>query len=193
MCIHQRFVHNRYVRTSFLSKCGKCKACQQEKAYKRSSRIKSEYSPDKIVLFVTLTYDRSSCPYVKRQDLDAKVPLLNVYREHCTRKVRVHTSRGLEYLDGRKYGSQVLGTIIHPDYTSFDYRKNIAHLKFRRDSIGVCFYPDLQNFKKRLSINLKRNYNYEIPTKVFATSEYGSTTSRPHFHLLFFIRPHDEQ
>ena len=77
MCTHQRFVVNKYTKTSFLAKCGKCKACLQEKAYKRSYRIKCEQSPDKIALFVTLTYDRCSCPFVYQFDLDKR------FRNNC--------------------------------------------------------------------------------------------------------------
>lgn len=37
---------------------------------------------------------------------------------------------------------------------------------------------DLQNFMKRL------RHEYEGPTRFFACGEYGSNTSRPHYHLL---------
>lgn len=194
MCTHQRFVFNRYTKTSFLAKCGKCKACLQEKAYKRSYRIKSEYSPDKICLFVTLTYDRGSCPFVYQSDIDLRKDCLPVYREFSTRRVKKVLRDGtVAYLDRRVYDRPLLNKIYNPDYDSFRLRSKIKHLAYRPDHLGICYYPDVQLFKKRLNINLKRKYNYYGQYKCFSCSEYGSRSGRPHFHLLFFIEPSIEE
>lgn len=194
MCTHQRNVFNPYTLTSFMCKCGKCPACLQEKAYKRSYRIKIESQPGVIGLFVTLTYDRSSCPFVLLEDIEEQKDILPIYREFKTRRVRRHTSKGLQYLDKRTYSLQHLDDIVLPDYDSFSFSDGhcLRPLAYRPNHIGVCYYPDVQLFKKRLAINLKRLYNYERPYKMYSCSEYGETTSRPHFHLLIFIRPQDE-
>lgn len=191
MCTHQRFITNKYTGTQFLAKCGKCEACLQEKAYKRAYRIKCEISPDKIALFVTLTYDRSSCPFVRISDLMNRPAVLNIYREHETRRVRKRTKHGLQYLDGRKYGDVLLGSVFNPDYDSLSSRMP-PHLAYRANNVGVCYYPDIQLFKKRLFINLNRKYGFTKPLKIYSCSEYGETTSRPHFHLLIFCEPNDE-
>lgn len=192
MCTHQRLVKNVYTGATFYVKCGKCKACLQEKAYKRSYRIKCEVCPEKIALFVTLTYDRSSCPFVLQSDIDDRKEILPVYREFSTRRVRKVTSNGVKYLDRRIYEPVLLNEIVHPDYESFLFREKIRHLAFRHDRVGVCLYSDLQLFKKRLAINLQRKYNFNEKYKVYGCSEYGETSSRPHFHLLIFISPDDE-
>ena len=192
MCTHQRFVFNKYTKTSFLVKCGKCEACLQEKAYKRSFRIKQEVSPDKICLFVTLTYDRASCPFVYKADIDIRKDILPIYREYYTRRVPVSTRSGIKYLDKRYFVQQKLNDLYFPDYESFKRRSFISNLAYRDGHIGVCYYPDVQLFKKRLNINLKRKYHYEGSYKTFSTSEYGSRSGRPHFHLLFFIPSQDE-
>ena len=193
MCTHQRFVFNRYTKTSFFAKCGKCKACLQEKAYKRSYRIKMENSPDKICLFITLTYDRGSCPFVYQSDIDARKDVLPVYREFSTRRVKkVLRSGQIAYLDRRIFDRPLLNEIYAPDYESFRNHPNIKHLAYRPDHLGICYYPDIQLFKKRLNINLKRKYNYYGEYKCFSCSEYGSRSGRPHFHMLMFIRPNDE-
>ena len=69
MCTQQRWITNHYTGNKIYVKCGHCKACLQEKANKRAQRIKNEYTSDKIILFVGLTYDRDSCPYIKESDL----------------------------------------------------------------------------------------------------------------------------
>ena len=60
MCTHQRWITNPYTHQRLYVKCGHCKACIQEKAFAAANRIRNEYSPDKMVLFVGLTYDRDS-------------------------------------------------------------------------------------------------------------------------------------
>lgn len=194
MCINQRNVFNPYSQSSFFVKCGKCKSCLQEKAYGRSYRIKMETSPYTIALFVTLTYDRNSCPFVLLSDVEQRKDVLPIYREHKTRRVRCSTSHGLRYLDKRVLELQHLDDICFPNYDSFDYNHGgkLRPLAYRPDHIGVCYYPDIQNFKKRLSQDLKRVFNYDKPYKIYSCSEYGETTSRPHFHLLVFIQPSDE-
>ena len=196
MCTHQRFVINKYTKATFLSKCGHCDSCLQEKAYKRASRIKSEYNPDYICLTATLTYDRASCPFVFKEDILNRVDTLNVYREFHTRRVPVKTRSGIKYLDRRYFEQTLLNTIYFPDYDGFDYNPNkskLHTLAYRDNKVGIAYYPDVQLFKKRLNINLKRKYNYDFPTKVYACSEYGESSGRPHFHLLFFIRPDYEE
>ena len=64
MCTHKRYVLNPYIHKRILVDCGKCEACQQEKAIMRTNRIRNEYDDNHIMLFATLTYDRSSCPFV---------------------------------------------------------------------------------------------------------------------------------
>lgn len=193
MCTHQRLIKNKYTGSTFLVKCGKCKSCLQEKAYMRAFRIKCEVDSDYLCLFVTLTYDRSSCPFVLKSDIEARKDILPVYREYKTRRVRRVLCDGSEvYLDKRYMIPTKLTDIYFPNYDSFDYMKKIRSLAYRNDHIGVCLFSDVQLFKKRLNINLRRKYNYEKDYKVFATTEYGETTGRPHAHLLFFVRKDDE-
>ena len=75
--------------------------------------------------------------------------------------------------------------------SSSDYDKisldNLLMLNGTENSVGVCFYKDLQNFFKRLRINLSRRFQYEGDFSFYACSEYGETSGRPHFHVLLFI------
>lgn len=69
MCTNTRYLRNKYTGKSFVCNCGHCKSCLQEKAAARTLRIRSEYDDQHIVLFVTLTYDRISCPYICKSDI----------------------------------------------------------------------------------------------------------------------------
>lgn len=197
MCTHLRRIRNKYTGKDLIVKCGHCKACLQEKANMRANRIRAEVDSDHIFLFVTLTYDRMSCPFVYLDDLYQKKDVLNVYRafdfRYVPQKDKVSGER--VYLPRRKYKQTVLGTYYHPDYSSL-YAGKFSCLKKFGKRVGVCFYKDFQDFMKRLRQNLIRNYNYDIekfPFKVFNCDEYGPKTQRPHFHTLFKIRPEFEE
>lgn len=57
----------------------------------------------------------------------------------------------------------------------------------REEQIGVIWHKDIQNFIKRLRINLNRRYHVSNKFDYFYTSEYGPTSMRPHFHLLLWF------
>lgn len=210
MCTHQRVIKNKYTGDTMLVKCGKCPACLQEKAFKVASRIKTEYTPSKIVLFVTLTYDNDCVPYVRLDDLKNRESHLNIYRDCKCRRVR----RDGRYVFSpeRQLGTYVLDTIV-PSYDCFDSRLFLNSNKITsneksfyprvvtndssKNRVGVCYFSDVQNFKKRLAINLKRQYGIKNEGvhsyKIFTCSEYGAKFQRPHFHLLIHISPSDEK
>lgn len=201
MCTHGRFVTNRYTGTTFWTECGKCKACLQKKAAARSSRIRNEYDGESSIFFVTLTYDRLSCPYFEQDDFDALRREKSLYTSVVSplkiyRRFSVHWD-----INKQKYVKDwstpdVLGE-KYVDVPAFsfklDFRNSDDYCRFhwlekQPKKIGVIWFSDIQNFNKRLRINLKRNYNYDKPIKIFNCTEYGPTSQRPHAHLLIFAR-----
>ena len=177
MCTNGRFITNKYTRQRYFVSCGHCPACLQEKASKRMRRIYSEYTDDHQVLFVTLTYNRDSCPYIKFSDVYQKLDKLPIYRD-----VRLQRTFGDSKIVKEP---QVLGYINLPNYFSgFEGLTPLAH---RHHNIGVCWFKDIQDFHKRLNIELKRKYNYNGYFKCFNATEYGEDTQRPHAHLLLWF------
>lgn len=181
MCFNQRWIRNRYTLQRFFVSCGHCPACLQEKAHKRMSRIYNELSPQYLHLFVTLTYDRDSCPYIKVSDVDNKLSTLNIYRDVKIQRT-FGSSRVVHELD-------VLGKIDLVDYSSFMDMKSskLRPLAFRSHNIGIAWYKDKQLFEKRLKQNLIRLFNYHGYYKSFCCSEYGESTCRPHFHFVMQV------
>ena len=197
MCTNMRWVHSKYSRHSFLVPCGHCEACVQQKAALMSNRIRNHALSDKtrLPLFVTLTYDRSSCPFVFMDDILRQPDALPIYREYQVRRIR--RSDG-NYTANRRYNLTHLDTLYFPDYSEVvksrfeDKKFFLPYLKHRKEKIGVCYYKDVQDFFKRLKSNLVRKYHYEKGFSQFVCSEYGPKTIRPHFHFLIFIPPSDE-
>lgn len=190
MCTHSRYIYNPYARRSVLVPCGVCPACQQEKALARSNRIRNNVKHGNVCLFVTLTYDNNSVPYVLREDLMSDSVDINVYRDAYTRNC-FSSKRG-------HYTKRILGSnIVDTTYVPFDNRSDssvsvLPSLKgMSKNKIGVCLYSDFQKFIKRLRQNLLRNYGIDSQFSYFACSEYGSYTKRPHFHTLIFCPSKD--
>ena len=192
MCTNQREIRNLYTGHTLYVKCGHCPACLQEKAAHRVSRIKFQDSKDLVTLIVTLTYRRTDCPYVLRDDAykfsRGEIKELPVYRDVSVRKVRQNSNYDVSYK--RIVKTSCLCTVEFLNSTSFSKNKDLAH---QSGKIGVAYYPDVQHFIARLRINLKRNFNYEYPITTFSVSEYGSKSLRPHFHLLLWCRKGDKE
>lgn len=90
MCTNLRFITNPYLPAhhgKIAVKCGSCPACQQSAASKRTSRIRLNSQIDGLFgLFVTLSYDNASLPYIKQDDIpfdvDFDTPVsVPVYRD----------------------------------------------------------------------------------------------------------------
>lgn len=192
MCTNQRTVINPYTGQRLYVKCGKCPACLQEKAAHRVSRIKLQDSDDTDVFMLSLTYRRFDCPYVLRSEAyefcDGSRKTLNVYRDTSYRKVRFGSDYKLKYK--KTIGRRVIQTLDFVQESSLYRTKDLQH---EHDKIGVCYYPDLQNFFARLRLNLKRKYNYDKDFKAYCCSEYGSKSHRPHMHCLLWISKGDSE
>lgn len=180
MCTHTRLIKNRYTGQVVRVACGKCRACQQERANRRALRIKNNVRNGEICLFVTLTYANEFVPYVDRYELLLYHEYLTIWRDGRARRLRDGSFK-------REYFSHQLA-YVKPDYDRLDFDPmKCRDLKNYPNKVGVLYYKDLQDFIKRLRVNLFRHENVEIPLSYFACGEYGGSYKRPHFHLLLFV------
>ena len=188
MCVNTHYVYNRFVRKTMLVDCGKCPACLQKKANRRATRIRHNTKEGEIALFITLTYDNHYCPYILLDDLKDQVQELPVYRDYDIGHYRVKNKDNGQYEFA--LFSKPLGEIdrffVKYD-SSFDFDHFSTLRNYHDNAVGIIYYNDLQNFFKRLRINLLRHYGYKNSFSFFACAEYGPTTCRPHFHSLLFI------
>lgn len=190
-----------------LVKCGRCKACQQEKANHRTMRIRNNGKKGQISLFVTLTYQNKYIPYVRIKDVNdcysffdsnssSDVTHLSVFRDYSCRRVRVSgKTRGQNYTmvyKDKKCDSPVFQlSVLRKDLEKLPI-SSLPDIQGRKGCLAVCYYKDLQDFFKRLRVNLQRRHDYKGDFSAYSCSEYGSRTSRAHFHVLLFIDSKDE-
>ena len=182
--------YNKWTHSWQWSPCGKCPACQQRKAQIRAHRIHEASFDGYVTLFVTLTYRNINIPYIRKDELTPNCSSINVYRDCSVRRVRSDS----DYNVGYKYirSRSILQTIDLFESRLFvdkDTIKPLKKLRGQSDSnkIGVLYYKDLQDFQKRLRINVQRWYGIVKPLYFWSCSEYGPTTLRPHFHLLISV------
>ena len=203
MCTHRKEIINPYTGKKLIVNCGKCPACRQEKAIKRTMRIKNHYDDKLTCAFVTLTYRNECIPYIRSTDLinldksfDRNDLLdddynfhLPIFRDCEVSYRRKKNKNGIQVYSRKRdyYTHQIGEAIVFYDDLKLD-GQNFKFLRKRNDgAIGVCFFKDVQDYIKRVRINLNRkNYGFNKIT-VFQTSEYGPSTCRPHFHLLVFF------
>lgn len=190
MCINKRWIRNAYTHKYHLVKCGHCPACLVEKARHRACRIKNNVYSDQVSLFCTLTYANEFIPYIRVQDLRNKERYLTVFRDASVRRVRVGSDYVMRYRSTPDL--QELDTFdMGEDF--YNHQFDFKELRNKPDCIGVCYYKDIQNFFKRLDINLKRRYGFKGSYSRFACHEYGTRGNRPHFHVVLFCKPMDVQ
>ena len=187
MCTNKRFIYNPYINRHILVNCGRCPACLQQKAVARTNRINNNKSLDgsELPLFVTLTYSNDYIPYIKESDiLTSERFLVDSDKQLFSYDVPIYRNFNVRHYKGRPFRSPSLSPfdVLTLDDSFKPY--GLRYLKGQDNKyIGICYYPDLQNFIKRLRINLHRN-GFQNNFSFYACSEYGPTTTRPHFHLL---------
>lgn len=204
------YITNKYNGKKVFVKCGGCKSCRQEKANKLTNKIRNHHDSSKFdTLFVTLTYGRGECPYIDKSELqtifnslkiskDFHIPskqdsFINVYRDINKRivfnpythetKTKVSYEKTLissTFVENDDFLS--LGGFTDP--RCFDKLRSLSH---EHGKVGVIYYPDFQNFFKRLRINLYRHDNFSQKFDFFLCTEYGPTTIRPHAHIILFV------
>lgn len=170
-------------------RCGVCPQCKQSSKNRTSSLLQLEIKNWKYCIFFTLTYNNHWLPKVR------------TFRDDCG------------FLRLRPIGRAAKLLKYYPDYAEYDYKlvnsvyakqedtyHNVYIPKIENYSntndFGILLYSDIQLFKKRFIKNYFKYVKKQCPSafdngypkyKFFYCGEYGTTTYRPHFHLLFLF------
>ena len=188
MCTNRKYIRNQYTGKRMIVPCGKCDACKQAKANHVANRIRSAVPDGFVGIFAGLTYKEKYIPYVKKQDvLNQDLYEIPIYRDFTIRRFK---DRIID-----KSLSMPIGSIDLVDSDTGEinredcfFHPNLYQSKtnsFHQEKMGIIYYKDVQDFFKRLRIDVSRRYGYDLPTiRYFVTSEYGEQKFRPHFHIL---------
>jgi len=154
MCTSQRWIYNKYNHHKILVPCGKCKSCQQEKANRRTARIRHQASiGGYVALFCTLTYANSFIPYIRRSDLESYI---DAYQRYFSLFQDSH-----DWLSD-SVGSQVRdkGSFSLPVYRDFTKRRCrvSANYKMQYKPVKVGMFDTIEFDKDMI-------YEYECNSK----------------------------
>lgn len=216
MCTHRKYIRNKYTGKQLLVDCGKCDACLQAKANKRSMRMIQGKTDGYVSLLVTFTYDTKYIPYVSLTDLitysagldDESYASVPIYRDNDCKYVREGNSYDYVRKDYPCDKKQII--LHHKTYDEgieFQFKVKDLHDAIKKspikticervdfngkkvfsvDKIGVLYHHDIANFFKRYKKLLAKKYHVPHEFDYFYCSEYGPQTLRPHFHSIFRV------
>lgn len=174
--------------------CGHCSVCLSHKQNVWRSRLQFELQdPNVFAAFVTLTYSNDHMPLAHYDELGR---LLYTSRTKFLTNgefIRVKYqpwTQDPEILDGDE---------IEPYESDIDFSAaphfvlscvNDVRIFDTSNTFGICSLPDIQDFFKRLRINLSRDPSlcgFDTSVRYFLCSEYGPKTYRPHYHAILFF------
>lgn len=166
-CLKPIRIFNETLGTFITVPCGHCDACLCSRGFSRKQSLSSDIEDYKCKFLVTLTYDDYHLPLAVYDGFESIVHSVD-----C------------DYNGVMK--SFPLVDCIESDLEYY------AACFDRFGGIPVLSHRDMINFRKRLRYYLKSfckrlNLDYE-PYYVYTCGEYGPTTYRPHYHILFGLR-----
>lgn len=204
-CFAPRLVYNKHTGRKVVSFCGRCPYCRSVKSFDITSRIQREFlrNGECLSLFLTLTYDNDNLP---------------VYR-FDGRSKKWHSNVADKYPRFTPIkGKEVFSYALPEGYINTDLVRGACNSRssFRmmdRPLFAHLCYPDVQAYINRcraMLFNICKRYddhdlhkaygNSELEYETFkfryaVCGEYGPTTLRPHYHILFWFnhRATDEQ
>ena len=144
--------------------CGKCSFCRSHKFSVLRQKLDNELLHSKFAYVFTLTYSPEFVPTIVFSPSSSS----NYYFRNIdsfTDRFNLH-----KYVNSQTF-----------DKTEFD---NIAFKQNNKNQIYINVYSHYQLFLKRLRKFISKTFNTKI--RFFITLEYGTTTMRPHAHLILF-------
>ena len=160
-CFHPNHFKNPYTGEDVASSCGKCEACTNLRASSWVMRLDLEAKCHKYVLFTTLTYDEQNVPQIIRL------------------RYEDYPEKGFGYISENGVIIETKEIKAQFEEKDFEYCKNSKVL-------NVLDKRDFQLFIKRLRYYFTQ-CDKEATLRYFICGEIGSTTYRPHGHLLLFF------
>ena len=154
-------IRNKYTGDWMFVNCRRCPSCKINEVNTKCVHLLDDIINYPYKLMVTLTYDNEHLPYMCVDDN-------RVFRGVPSRSFPV-------VLDILELDNKVpFETYLPSGFSDGCFT-------------GVLYYKDFQNFIKRLRINLTRKYGSKR-FKFHSIGEYGTSSKRPHFHVLFYGR-----
>lgn len=186
-CENPKRVFNKYIGEYVWTTCGHCNTCRNAKAARWTDALERERIYHRWCLFVTLTYEDKWLPKIQLLDMESN--LLNGCVEDNFFKVdpvlesnRLHDSICIPFHDLLHRND-----VKYPDSPQEDIDLFFGLYK-QFGGIPYFSCSDLQLYHKRLNKYFYDNVTNRFKNfRFFAVSEFGSTTLRPHAHIIYYV------
>ena len=178
-CKNPKRVYNKYIDDYIFVPCGECAICKNRKAAHFTSLLERERSQHRYTFFVTLTYDDAHLPFLHGGFNDPDYRLNEYFPSRSRDDFRI--------LFSDLFPSKKSECYTQADIDFFDaWFANTPDNKYH--GLPYASKTDAQLFLKRLNKHAHDDYTSTFKNfRYFLVSEYGSTTFRPHFHIIFFV------
>lgn len=152
-CENPQRIWNKYLNKFILAPCGHCRACQINRSFALSARVKNEMLSHKFNIFFTLTYDNEHCPCMFASDD-------NVYRGISRNTV-------IEKLD-------TFFDVLPYPIPSFPYAMSLFYYP------DVQFF--IKRLRSYVNYQLYGTKKMQFSLRYFVCGEYGTDKHRSHYH-----------
>lgn len=163
-CLHPIKVADKATNSYNYVPCGKCSFCRAHSISVLSHKLDIELLHTNYAYVFTLTYNNENVKSITLNP-DNSFSLNNIIR----------------YYDKKN----ILQTLTSANFSKSDFYK-VAFAQKNSNTVFVNLYSDYQLFIKRLRKYIFKSFKTQI--RYFLTLEYGSTSFRPHAHLIIFSK-----
>lgn len=181
--------------------CGRCPACMQKKANRRSSRIRNHSVAGFTPFFVTLKYDNRYIPFILKSELikasllvaySHKSQFIPIYRSLCK---PIRRRDGLYFFPKKEIIDyyELKKSITNPNsYESLGFLRvkltsNPDTYSFVDDCVSIAYNRDMQKMFNRLRQRLFRLFKTRQNISYYMAPEYGPTAQRFHQHACVWL------
>lgn len=167
LCTSPIWATNKYTKKKILTRCGKCHSCQNLKNSVNNIRVNNEFATLKknkgIALFVTLTYSNDFIP-VYTLDHSEDDYILAFRRGANPEQIDIRRCDTIFKV--KEYPCDAIGVLVKEHLISF-----------------------VNNLRRRIQVASKgdKSFYETFKFRYFGIGEYGTTTKRPHYHILLFF------
>lgn len=170
--------------------CGKCAACQIARSNVLTQTCHLEDTSSRYCMFVTLTYAECYVPrfhicslnYEEKRFIEENSAFFEIDKVFVLSRQKALKTDEQDRLEGVAY---VYNSVSY-ETVEFFMRKQLV--KDDDDlTLRLLYKPDVQRFIKRVNYYYNYGRKEKIKLRYFVAGEYGPTTLRPHYHLLFWF------
>lgn len=166
--------------------CGSCIACQNQKRQALSLKLHLEELNSAFTYLITLTYDNVHLPLYRLVEHD----FLEGVLMPCPISDRIVSDFG-DYEDSKdtpfiKQTSVLYDSIRHynAQVRMHQFNRRVS-VPYGNGTFALLYYRDAQLFIKRLRKYIDKYFHEKV--RYYIIGEYGTSSLRPHWHLLLFF------